>query len=54
MEQRYVLSDNDRTVEQSLATVHILLNFNFAQRKEIRSLRSLVCYNSELSHNYVM
>ncbi len=31
VEQRSVLSDNDRAVDQSLTTAHVLLDFNLAQ-----------------------
>ncbi len=34
VEQQSVLSDNDRAVDQNLATAHVLLDFNSAQRKE--------------------
>ncbi len=44
MEQRYLLSDNDHAVDQNLTTACILLDFNFAQRKEFWSVRSLLCY----------
>ena len=43
--QRAVLSDNDRAVGQNLTNVHVLLDFNSAQRKEFWSVHRLVCYN---------
>ena len=45
VEQRFVLSDNDRAVDRNLTTAHVLLDFNSAQRKEFWSVRRLVCYN---------
>ncbi len=33
VEQRSVLSDNDRAVDRNLTTAHVLLDFNSAQRK---------------------
>ncbi len=45
VEQRSVLSDNDRAVDRNLTTAHVLLDFNSAQRKEFWSVRRLVCYN---------
>ncbi len=45
LEQRSVLSDNDRAVDRNLATAHVLLDFNSAQRKEFWSVCRLVCYN---------
>ncbi len=49
VEQRSVLSDNDRAVDRNLTTVHVLLDFNSAQRKEFWSVRRLVCYNLEVT-----
>ncbi len=46
VEQRSVLSDNDRAVDQYLTAAHVLLDFNSAQRKTFWSLRRLGCYNS--------
>ncbi len=34
VEQRSVLSDNDRAVDRNLTIAHVLLDFNSAQRKE--------------------
>ncbi len=45
VEQRSVLSDNDRAVDRNLTTAHILLDFNSEQRKEFCSVCRLVCYN---------
>ena len=46
VEQRSVLSDNDRAVDQNLTTAHVLLEFNSAQRKGFWSVHRLVCYNT--------
>ena len=45
VEQRSVLSDNDRAVDQNLTTAHVLLDFKSVQRKEFWSVCRLVCYN---------
>ncbi len=45
VEQRSVFSDNDHAVDRNLTTVHVLLDFNSAQRKEFWSVRRLVCIN---------
>ncbi len=46
VEQRSVLCDIDRAVDQNLTTAHVLLDFNSAQRKGFWSVRRLVCYNT--------
>ncbi len=47
VEQRSVLSDNDRAVDRNLTTAHVLLDFNSARRKEFWAVRRLVCYNKQ-------
>ncbi len=40
-----MLPDNDSAVDKNLTTVHILLDSNFAQRKEFWPVHSLLCDN---------